>query len=124
MPATMGAYGGVKEKTTTMKFEGKKAIEFGKLKAIPKSTAELRLRIRDIDFTTEERTAEAIEVLASFFPDKKSEVKRFLTEEMEIFELNKLQAYLVGGEAAVEMIERNLETNLQRAIEQAGTTND
>lgn len=102
-----------------LEFKGKQAIAFKDLKVVPQSTTELRLRLRNVDFTTDEKTKEAIEVMSSFFPDKKTEVKQFMTDEMEVYELSQLQAYLAGGQVALDLVEKQMERAMVDAVEEA-----
>lgn len=102
-----------------LEFRGREAIKFGDLAVFPQDTPELRLRIRKVNFNTDTDTQEAIEVMSSFFPEHKDEVKRFLQEQMKDYELAMLQTYLVGGSSAVGMVERSIERDMERRVKES-----
>lgn len=102
-----------------LKFRGKEAVEFGSLAVFPQETPELKLRIRNVNLTTDTNIQEAIEVMSSFFPTHKEEVKSFMQEQMKDFELGQLQAYLVGGSSAVDIVGRSLDRDIDRRMDEA-----
>lgn len=87
-----------------LKFEQVKKIQFGDLKVTPKVDKEMELRLRNISFSSEPEIEEAKEVLSSCFGADSKAVKNFMDENLTVFNLSVLQAYLLGGNQAVDMI--------------------
>lgn len=78
------------------------AVKIGECEAIPRVNAELRLRIGELKFQTETEIQNAREVMASAFGSKKDEMLNELNDpDLPIFELQRLQVYLQGGDNAV-----------------------
>ena len=95
-----------------LQFNGIEAIRFGKTVALPKVDAETRLRLQALKLNTKESVTEAIEVLSSCFGAESYAVKQFMTEQMTEYELAQVQAYLLGGESMLEMLDKQFEKNL------------
>lgn len=76
-------------------------------KMIPKVNSELRLRLSDLSFGTDEQVAEAVNVLAECFPNDKNYAKEKIAG-LTFFDMQTLQAYLIGGESAVSMITKSI----------------
>lgn len=87
-----------------MKFVEKEAVEFGAIKEIPVVTQETELRLRAVDLTSAAGVEEAYEVFADCFPKNKAKIMAFMREHMTTFNLEVLQAFLLGGNQAVEMV--------------------
>lgn len=92
------------DKDVSLKFEEIKKIQFGDLKVMPQMNQELELRVRGLNPSTEEGIEEAKDVLSSCFGDNKDAVRKFMDANMKGVNLSVLQAYLVGGKQAVDMV--------------------
>lgn len=89
------------------KVSTKSSVEFNGKEFIPEVTTELRIRIGEISFQTEEDSKKADKVLSECFPGNENEVLALLPK-VSIYEKQLLRAYLVGGDRAVEAIEHEL----------------
>lgn len=105
----------------SLEFSGRQAIKFGNLAVYPEGTTELRLRLQNISLNTDSDVSDAIEVLSSFFPSNKAEVKTFMQNEMETYELNKLRIYLISGEDGVKAVESSLQSELTRIMKEGSS---
>lgn len=103
----------------TLEFKETEAVKFGSIIAIPSVNAELKLRIGQIRFNTNETVNTAINVLSSAFGDKSYEVAEFMRKNMGANQLQKLQAYLVGGEDGLEMYERQMNRLTDKMMDKA-----
>ena len=106
-----------------MKFEKKQAVGFGNIKAVPRVTTELKMRLRNISFETDSNIAEAIEVMSACFPERQQEIKQFMAEEMEDYDLQTLQTYLIGGQSAIDMVRETIQKELRDSLKE-GKTDD
>lgn len=100
----------------SLKFEKIKKIQFGDLKVMPQMNQELELRVRGLNLSTEDGIAEAKDVLSSCFGENKEAVRQFMDSNMKSVNLSVLQAYLIGGNQAVEMV---LNTAIAKGAENA-----
>jgi len=80
-----------------LKLEKLGAVDFGEFSATPKVNVERTLRIQQIKMTTEAEISAAKDTMAEAFGDDKEKVRAVL-DELPLFELQILQAYLMGGE--------------------------
>lgn len=90
----------------------KQSVEINGVAYTPVITTELRMRLgSEMDFTTEENSKKAYEILAECFGDKKDEVKELLPK-ITSFDLQLMRAYLLGGDRLVETVQNELIRNL------------
>lgn len=83
---------------------------------------EQRLRIQQLKFNTAANIEQGVKVLVDCFD---AEVKAYVEEKlpkMAPMDLMRLQAYMVSGDSGVEMINRQLEKSLDKALEEAKET--
>lgn len=94
-------------------FNAIEPVRFGNLEAIPKVGAELRLRIQKIDFgNTDEKISAARDVLSQAFGDKSMEVRKFMSDnDMSAFDLERLAAYLIGGDNLLAQFDEIIKSN-------------
>lgn len=85
----------------------KQSVEIDGVSYVPEITTELRMRLGEINFNTEEDTKEAYSVLASCFPGKESKMKSLLPK-IPALDLQFMRAYLLGGDNAVKVVEEEL----------------
>lgn len=89
-----------------LKFSGIQPVQFGAKDCEPaKLTAETKLRLERISFDSEAETKKAEEILAGCFPNDEAYVLEFIRTKMTTIDKQILQAYLTGGERAVQLIE-------------------
>lgn len=90
-----------------LKFEEIKKIQFGELKVLPQMDKDLELRVRSLNMGTFEGVQEAKEVLSACFgTENQAPIKAFMDSHMKPINLSVLQAYLLGGTQAVDMVLR------------------
>lgn len=89
-----------------LKFNKLEAVEFGDIKVTPIGTTELKLRVQLAleNSKTKEGIEELTDVLASFFPEKKAEVKSFIEANMTLDDMAILAAYLISGNDGVARV--------------------
>lgn len=85
------------------------AISFGDLVVTPSVDIESRLRIQQTKLGSASEVKEAIAVMAECFGEKAEEVAKFMSEQMSIVDLAKLQVYLVGGDDMLHKVEKKLD---------------
>ena len=85
----------------------KQSVEIDGVSYIPEITTELRMRLGNINFDTEENTQEAYSVISECFPGKQSKIKSLLPK-IPVLDLQFMRAYLLGGETAVKVVEQEL----------------
>lgn len=93
-------------------FEGIQPVEFGGRACTPKIDAEIKLRLTNINDFNEK----ADEILASAFPDDEKYVRKFLREKMSVLDKEMLQAYLIGGPNALEIVQRQIDSVFEKGI--------
>lgn len=93
-------------------------VQFGEIKATPKLTTELKLRIARLgDYSkTVEDFESACKTLAKAFPEDKEEVEKFMLESMSIMDLQELQAYLVGGDKLVARTQEIMKAETEKGL--------
>lgn len=94
------------------------AVIFGDFKAVPHMTQEKKLRVGNIKLSLG-RESEAMDVLASCFGDDEAEVRRFMEKNMNLTDLARLQAYLLGGDDAVAALEARMKAVEEKQIDRA-----
>lgn len=110
----------------TLEFKETEAVKFGKLVVVPSVDAELKLRISRLKFNSGDSINEAIQTLSKAFGSDSLEVKEFMEKNMGANQLQKLQAYLVGGEDGLQMYERQMNRLTDKMMDKAleGDVND
>lgn len=91
------------------------SVEFGDKQCTPELDAERKLRLGRLDFSTETKEKEADKVIASCFPEDEAFVREYLTR-CSTLSKQRLQAYLIGGEEAVKIIENGLKSQIEGAM--------
>lgn len=87
-----------------------KAIEFDdEFTLTPKVTTELKLRLQELKFDTEDNITHGIDIISKCFAeDDREKVKEFLTEHATVMGLYQIQAYLAYGvEDMAERVEKS-----------------
>lgn len=102
-----------------LEFKETEAVKFGNIIAVPSVDAELKLRIGQIKFGTNEAINSAIEIMSHAFGEKSYEIAEFMHKYMSATQLQKLQAYLVGGEDGLEMYERQMNRLTDKMMDKA-----
>lgn len=90
-----------------LKLKNLEAVEIGEFSAVPIVNAENLLRLSQVNLGTAEGREKAVEVMADCFP-KAKEAAQNAIGLLPIFELCKLQAYLIGGDEAVNALMNEL----------------
>lgn len=91
------------------------AVQFGDLVAMPRITSERLMRISKIKFDTKQNFDEALDTLAECFDEHSQEVRKYMNG-MFLTDLSKLQAYLVGGEEAVNAYNNLLKSGVSEVL--------
>lgn len=87
-----------------------KAIEFDdEFTLTPKVTTELKLRLQELKFDTEDNINHGIDIISKCFSeDDREKVKDFLNEHATVMGLYQIQAYLAYGvEDMAERVEKS-----------------
>lgn len=92
------------------------AVNFGGFKTVPHMTQEKKLRVSNIKLALG-REGEAMDVLASCFGDDETTVRDFMEKNMNLTDLARLQAYLLGGDDAVAALESRMKTVEDKQID-------
>lgn len=92
-----------------LQFKKIEAVDFGGVVVEPKIDIESRMRLQQIKLDTPTGVSEAITVISECFGDKGESVKEFIENNMGIVDIAKLQAYLIGGNAMLDKVEKKLE---------------
>lgn len=92
-------------------------IRFGTIEATPeKLTTETKLRLQALKFDTDAAVEEAKSLLSGVFGAKAGEVKAFMDDNMWVYDLQKLQTYLLNGMSAVEKVDSAVTEAMKEAI--------
>lgn len=102
----------------TLQFNKLQPVGFGDKEVAPEVTTEVKLRLQNQKGDTEEGLKAMIDLIASCFGAEAEFVKDFMNKNMSILDVYRLQAYLVGGEKMVEMVEANMQTAIGSTKEQ------
>lgn len=95
-----------------LSFEGIQPVEFGGRACTPKIDAEIKLRLSSIS----DYDDKADDVLASAFPDDEKYVRKFLKDKMSTMDKQMLQAYLIGGPSALDMVQKQIDEAFKKGI--------
>lgn len=98
-------------------FNGIEPIDFKGHLCEPKLDAEKKLRLTNINFSTEEQVKEADEVLASCFDDEYA--KEFIKTKLSSDDKAVLKTYLIGGESAVNRLSKATDGIIEKYIVRA-----
>ncbi len=90
-------------------------IRFGDFEATPKLTASARLRASKIKLGGD--NAEAMETLSQCFGNKSEDVLAFMKENMSTLDLQRLQAYIVGGDEMLGNVDEAIRGALKNVAE-------
>lgn len=103
-----------------LQIKGLEPVEFGNISEVPVITAELNLRLGILKFHTVEQITEAKRTLASAFPNNESAILAYMeSAHVPTFELVRLQAYLQGGDKAVDAYDASYKTAIDKALDGA-----
>lgn len=97
------------------KTKTKRSVEIDGKSYIPEVNTELRMRLGQINTNTEEDVEEAYEVIASCFPKDKKEIKSLLPK-ISALDLQLMRAYLIGGDTALEAVEKQLQAEIAKEM--------
>lgn len=100
-----------------LEFDKISPIRFGDFEATPKLTASLRLRASKIKLGGDNE--EAMETLSQCFGNKSEDVLAFMKENMSTLDLQRLQAYIVGGDQMLDNVDEAIKEALQGAAKGA-----
>lgn len=98
-----------------LKFEKIQPVQFGDIVAMPYVDEETKLRLQNINFSTLEGRADAIDLMVSCFKEKKDEIREFM-KGMGVYELNQLQAYLMGGQVLLDKLDKQFDKMMDRSF--------
>ena len=104
-------------------FSKRKPVAFGDLVVNPTLTAELKLRLRQLNITGP-NLDEARTLLSQCFGDKSEEVKEFIRDNFSDMDYARLQVYLLDGEKGVEDLERRMDAAVIDNMKEAMKKND
>lgn len=93
-------------------------VKFGEVEEVPTITPELKMRLDILSLDSPSAIESAIETLSSAFPKHHKEIQEYLSsEQVPLFELSRLRAYLIGGEAAVASVDNSFNIAINKALE-------
>lgn len=99
-----------------------KPVQFGKIVAMPKITAELKLRLKQIK-NIGSNYDEMRDILSQCFGEKSEQVKEFIRVNFSDLDYARLQVYLLDGDKGVEDFERRMDSvvisNMKQAMSEA-----
>lgn len=99
-----------------LEFKKMEAVKFGDLVAQPIMNTERRMRLQSLDLSKGVDEV-ALDALTSVFSENDREaVKKFISDYMGTDDVIKLRAYLVGGEAGLERLEKASEMAIEQAL--------
>lgn len=100
----------------SLRLQKLKAIEFDdEFTLTPKVTTELKLRLQEIKFDSEDNIANGIEIISKCFAeDDRAKVKDFLNENATVMGLYQIQAYLAYG---IEDMKERVQKTTQELVE-------
>lgn len=101
------------------KFSKTEPVMFGDFEAMPKVTAELRLRLSAIKVQTEQDIEHTISVMSKCFPDDEAKVKEFMTDNMYPGDFIRLRAFLVDGPQGLERYDKAMDSAIDKEINKA-----
>lgn len=103
-----------------LSFKKLKPVDFEDFQATPQVDTELKLRIQNLKFSTEEQLKQAKDLLAKAFPDHETQVRQFMDDnQMGAISLQELQAYILGGEEMLAQYLKQVDKALDKTIEKA-----
>lgn len=85
------------------------AINFGGLVVEPKLDVETRMRLQNIKLDNIDGVKEAIHVMATCFGDNAEKVEEFISSNMGIDDIARLQVYLVGGQNMLDRVNAKMD---------------
>lgn len=91
-------------------------VQFGDFSATPKMYAERLLRVSQAKFGTLESHNEALDIMSECFDENQKKVRDFLSS-LPLLELYRLQAYLVGGDEALESLNEQVLSKTKELME-------
>ena len=97
----------------SLKLKKLKAIEFDdEFTLTPKVTTELKLRLQELKFDSEDNINHGIDIISKCFAeDDREKVKEFLNEHATVMGLYQIQAYLAYGiEDMEDRVEKKTKT--------------
>lgn len=93
-------------------------VEFGEISELPQVTTELRMRLEQARFDTDDNIKDSIEVISSAFPKNKDAIREYLSSPAIItFELARLRGYLTGGDVAVAALDNSFNVAIEKVVD-------
>lgn len=107
-----------------LEFNKIQPVRFGDFEAVPKVTTSAKMRLREISFKTQEEISESKSILAGCFGKNEDKVLDFMNENMSTFDMQRLQAYLLGGDAMLDTFDKAIQEamsldNLKKEVDDA-----
>lgn len=100
-----------------LQFNTIEPVRFGTIEATPKITTSARMRIQRAKFGGD--NSEAMEVLSECFGTQADEVLDFMKKNMSTMDLQRLQAYLIGGDTMLETLDRTIDETIKESMKKA-----
>lgn len=105
-----------------LQFNTIQPVRFGTLEATPKVTTSARMRVQRVKFGGD--NLEAMETLAECFGTQADEVLDFMKKNMSTMDLQRLQAYIIGGDAMLETLDRTIDATIKESMKKATNEED
>lgn len=105
-----------------LQFNTIQPVRFGEIEATPKMTTSSRMRVQRVQFGGD--NSEAMETMAECFGNKSDEVLDFMKKNMSTLDLQRLQAYLIGGESMLETLDRTIDETIKASMKKVQNEED
>ena len=100
--------------TAAQEFE---PVKFGDMELAPTITAELKLRISNLSYQTEDDLEKAMTTLSKAFRGKEQEVKQFMEANMFPNDLARLATYLIAGPSGLKQLDARIDYLWQKEMD-------
>lgn len=97
-----------------LEFNSIQPVRFGEIEATPKITTSTRLRLQKITFGGD--NSGAMETLSECFGAQSDEVLDFMKKNMSTLQLQRLQAYLLGGDEMLDRLDRTIDEAIKESM--------
>lgn len=99
-------------------FNSIQPVRFGDFTATPKLNQSTRLRIQNLKANT--LSDDVIDQLSAPFGADSERVAEFIKNNMSMLDVQRLQAYLAGGESMLDSVDEAIKGGMHDAIKGAG----
>ena len=105
-----------------LQFNSIQPVRFGEIEATPKMTTSSRMRVQKVKFGGD--NIEAMETLAECFGNNSDGVLDFMKKNMTTLDLQRLQAYLIGGESMLDTLDHTIDEVIKASMKKVQNEED